>query len=244
MTRDALDDGQRPEDEPVRVGTEADEARDAEDAGTEAAAAMGDDDLAEAGLPREGAGDLDPDAAGLAGAPALQRRGRSGRRRQQPADLQGHRRRRAAVPGRDGLPGLQLRHRLRGREQLPAPGHRAAARARCATAAEDAGAEVAIGADRRRRHRPAAHRARSTATPSAPSSRRSPTPPGSTPTRSAPSRSAPSGAGTSPSRRSSRSWSSSSPSCSSWPCASSPRWRSVRWPPCCTTSSSPPASTR
>ncbi len=57
MTRDALDDGRRPEDEPVPVGTDADEARDAGDAGAEAAAAMGDDDLAEAGLPREGAGD-------------------------------------------------------------------------------------------------------------------------------------------------------------------------------------------
>ena len=57
MTRDALDDGRRPEDEPVPVGTDADEARDAGDAGAEAAAAMGDDDLAEAGLPSEGGGD-------------------------------------------------------------------------------------------------------------------------------------------------------------------------------------------
>ena len=53
MTRDA-DDARRPEDEPVPVGTEADEARDAGDAGSEAAAAMGDDDLADAGLPAEG----------------------------------------------------------------------------------------------------------------------------------------------------------------------------------------------
>ena len=38
------------------------------------------------------------DAQGLAGPPALQRRGRPRRRRQQQADLQGHRRRRAALP--------------------------------------------------------------------------------------------------------------------------------------------------
>lgn len=56
MSRDERNDGLGgPGDEPVRVGTEADEARDAEHAGSEAAAAMGDDDLAEAGLPREGA---------------------------------------------------------------------------------------------------------------------------------------------------------------------------------------------
>ncbi|SOC50602.1 protein translocase subunit secF [Blastococcus aggregatus] len=57
MTRDALGEAREPGDEPVPIGTEADEARDASDAGSEAAAAMGDDDLAEAGLPREGAGD-------------------------------------------------------------------------------------------------------------------------------------------------------------------------------------------
>jgi preprotein translocase subunit SecF len=60
MSRDErIDDdlgGATPEDEPVRVGTDADEARDAGHAGSEAATAMGDDDLAEAGLPREGAG--------------------------------------------------------------------------------------------------------------------------------------------------------------------------------------------
>jgi len=58
MTRDERNDGPgntEPEDEVVPVGTEADEARDAGDAGDEAAAAMGDDALADAGLPREGA---------------------------------------------------------------------------------------------------------------------------------------------------------------------------------------------
>jgi preprotein translocase subunit SecF len=54
MTRDGLDDGRDPQEEPVPVGTEADEARDAGDAGSEAAEAMGDDDLVEAGLPTEG----------------------------------------------------------------------------------------------------------------------------------------------------------------------------------------------
>ncbi len=62
MTRDARNDGPDDvgsddvgsEDEVVPVGTDADEARDAESAGTEAAAAMGDDDLVDAGLPREG----------------------------------------------------------------------------------------------------------------------------------------------------------------------------------------------
>ena len=55
MTRDERDDRRRPEDETVPVGTEADEARDAGDAAAEAAAEMGDDDLVDAGLPREGA---------------------------------------------------------------------------------------------------------------------------------------------------------------------------------------------
>jgi preprotein translocase subunit SecF len=58
MTRDARNDDlvdPGTEDEVVPVGTEADEARDAGDAGEEAAAAMGDDALADAGLPREGA---------------------------------------------------------------------------------------------------------------------------------------------------------------------------------------------
>lgn len=57
MTSDPVTGGARPKDEPVRVGTDADEARDAENAGSEAAAAMGDDDLADAGLPREGSGE-------------------------------------------------------------------------------------------------------------------------------------------------------------------------------------------
>jgi preprotein translocase subunit SecF len=57
MTRDPRNDGTvdpGAEDEAVRVGTEADEGRDAGHASEEAAAAMGDDDLAEAGLPMEG----------------------------------------------------------------------------------------------------------------------------------------------------------------------------------------------
>ncbi|WP_081788283.1 protein translocase subunit SecF, partial [Candidatus Blastococcus massiliensis] len=60
MTRDARNDGPGgpgTEDEVVRVGTDADEARDAGGAAGEAAAAMGDDDLAAAGLPREGGGE-------------------------------------------------------------------------------------------------------------------------------------------------------------------------------------------
>jgi preprotein translocase subunit SecF len=55
MSRDERNDGFGDEDEVVPVGTEADEARDASHAADEAAASMGDDDLAEAGLPREGA---------------------------------------------------------------------------------------------------------------------------------------------------------------------------------------------
>lgn len=55
MSRDERNDGAPgAEDEVVPVGTEADEARDAGDAAGEAAAAMGDDALADAGLPREG----------------------------------------------------------------------------------------------------------------------------------------------------------------------------------------------
>lgn len=54
MTRDDRVSAPGPEDEPVRVGTDADEARDASHASDEAAAAMGDDDLAGAGLPAVG----------------------------------------------------------------------------------------------------------------------------------------------------------------------------------------------
>lgn len=52
MSRDLRDDGSG--DEVIPIGTDADEARDAGNAVEEAAAAMGDDALADAGLPREG----------------------------------------------------------------------------------------------------------------------------------------------------------------------------------------------
>ncbi len=54
MSRDERNDRAGDEDEVVPVGTEADEERDASHAADEAAASMGDDDLADAGLPREG----------------------------------------------------------------------------------------------------------------------------------------------------------------------------------------------
>ncbi len=59
MSRDERNDRVGDDDEVVPVGTEADEARDASHAADEAAASMGDDDLADAGLPRAGVAQRD-----------------------------------------------------------------------------------------------------------------------------------------------------------------------------------------
>ena len=90
--------------------------------------------------------------------PPLQRRGRAGRRRPQQADLQDHRGGRPAVHRLDGLPRLQLRHRLRRRQQLPAARHRRAA-GRGPRGGRGCRRGGGQRADRGRQHRAAAHRA-------------------------------------------------------------------------------------
>ena len=90
------------DDEAIPVGTDADEQQDADAVLAESSASADEDALADAGLPREGTRPGEAvrrlRAPRLPGAPALQRRGRARRRRPQPADLQDHRRGRAAVP--------------------------------------------------------------------------------------------------------------------------------------------------
>ena len=84
---------------------------------------------------------------------------------QQQADLQDHRRRRAALHRRRwSSAGFNFGIDFAGGNSFRLPGTDASSWPRSATAAEDAGAEVATRADRRRRHRPAAHRRSSTPT--------------------------------------------------------------------------------
>ena len=130
--------------------------------------AVADEDaLVDAGLPRDGSGQTRRPrlgAPGLAGAPPVQRRGG--------LDVVGHSKLIYKITAVvvllclavDDLPRLQLRHRLRGRQQLPGARHAASSSAEVRTAAEDAGAEVATAQVGRRQHRPARAPASSTTT--------------------------------------------------------------------------------
>ena len=117
-----------------------------------------------------------PGRPGLAGPPALQRRGRARRRRPQPADLQDHRRRRAAVPAAIVFRGFNFGIDFAGGNSFRLPGSEQQLE-EVRAAAEDAGAEVATRAGRRRQHPPAAHRRAGQRHRARRRRRRSPTPP-------------------------------------------------------------------
>ena len=133
----------------VPVGTDADEQQDADEVLADAAAAADEEALADAGLPREAA----PTGAGGDPPRAAERRSRSHRLYNGEAglDVVGHSRLIYKITAVvvllclavDRLPRLQLRHRLRRRQQLPAARAPTEQLEEVREAAEDAGAEVA-----------------------------------------------------------------------------------------------------